>query len=319
MTSIINMFTNLNYLPKNEMVSPSLTQGSNYQKSQGILEHFAGLNINELNLSENGLTKESNNIIKTNDYSSQQNTIDELRQHYDETLQEYEKILEEIHSSTKNYFDRISSSNPYLGKNIQFTTGQIAYVTYQGVVKIYPNNNNLNGTSGANGCPKGNNVSINLPWLSEYSAPGITIPTEPPLITGTPMKKGQSCGLEGKNVFVNSLVSNPESSYMNCYNNIPQPTEIMFIPKMGPSNRESGFKSSASSVYNNDNNFTGPWNAFNRDVNSWWHTSGDPKALYNPNTGLYQGKNNINFINSSGQNINVKGEFLQINLPEPIP
>ena len=45
---------------------------------------------------------------------------------------------------------KFNNTNPYLGKNIQFTDGTIAYVTKQGVVKAYDKNNpnTINSTFG---------------------------------------------------------------------------------------------------------------------------------------------------------------------------
>lgn len=355
MTSITNMFLNFNYLTKMDsdtknieynkknidlsISTPALTQGNKFKKYQKNIkkdleenadelsgkEGFEGLNLNNLNLDANGLTKQSNNIVTKNDFSSGQKSIDTLRQQYDNTLKEYEKLIAQINGSTTGYLDRIDPSNPYLGKNINFTTGETAYVTQQGVVKLYPKNAQgiqdiLLGTVGKNGCPTGKTMAINLPWLSKYNSPGINIPSKPPLVTGTPMVKGQSCGNEGKNVFVNALVNNPESSYIGCYNNTPPATEIMFIPVMGSSSGTNGFKASASSVYNNDNNFTGAWRAFDNNVNTWWHSSiGNSNTTYNNSTGVYNGTNGYNFINPSGQKIYMKGEFLQIYLPNAFP
>jgi hypothetical protein len=246
MSSITNIFSNLNYLTKNELDKnndekkimnnfeesmPSLKQGNEYTNYQNKIiinleesneineiEGFEGINLNNLNLTADGLAKKSNTIIKNNDYSSQQQIIANLRLQYDKTLKEYEKIIATINNTTTGYIDRVNPSNPYLGKNIRFTTGQICYVSQQGVVKWYPNNDIYKSTSGLNGCPSSSEViSINLPWLSEYNSPGITIPSIPPLITGTPMVKGQSCGNEGKNIFVNTLMSHPDVKYIGCY------------------------------------------------------------------------------------------------------
>ena len=349
MTSITNMFSNLNYLTKNTSdekndedsknylsdTTPALNQGNKFKKYQKKIksnleenaaevsgtEGFDGINLDSLDLSADGLTKQSNNVITKNDYTSQQSTIANLRQQYANTLKEYENLIAKINSSTKGYLDRVNPSNPYLGKNISFTTGEIAYVTQQGVVKLYTKEI-LSATAGKNGCPTIQNISINLPWLSTYNSSGMTIPSKPPLITGTPMVRGQSCGNEGKNILVNSLVTKPDSSYVGCYNNIPPATEVMFIPVMGNSNQANGFAAYASSIYSGDNNFTGPWNAFDNNVNTWWHTSvGDSNTAYNDSNGIYTGTHSVSFINSSGQNTTEKGEYLQINLPNfnPIP
>ena len=350
MTSITNMFSNLNYLTKNTSnekidednkkdvsgTTPALNQGNKFKKYQKKIksnleenaaevsgqEGFGGIDLNKLDLSADGLTKQSNNVISKNDYTSQQATIDNLRQQYDNTLKEYEKLIAQINGSTTGYLDRVNPNNPYLGKNITFTTGEVAYVTQQGVVKLYSKDVLLDGTVGRNGCPTGTYVPINLPWIPDYNSSGVTIPSKPPLITGTPMQKGQSCGNEGKNVFVNSLVTNADSSYVGCYNNIAPATEVMFIPVMGNSNKANGFEAYASSIYANDNNFTGPWNAFDNNVNTWWHSStGNSNTAYNNSNGVYTGTNIVGFIDSNGQSTSAKGEYLQINLPNlnPIP
>jgi hypothetical protein len=319
--------------------TPALTQGNKYKKYQKKIkkhleenanelsgkEGFEGLNLNDFNLTADGLTQQSNTIITKNDSSSSQNSTDSLRQMYQDTLKEYEKLVAQIQGTTSGYLDRVSSNNPYLGKNIQFTTGETAYVSQQGIVKIYPKNANgfpdiLLGTAGKNGCPSGQYIIISLPWLPKYNVPGVTIPSKPPLVTGTPVEKGQSCGNEGKNVFVNTLVIKPESSYVGCYNNIPQSTEIMFVPVMGPSNSANGFTSFASSTYQNNNTFTGPWNAFDNNVNTWWHCNTDgPNTMYDSNTGVYTGANGVTFNGALGQGKKVKGEFLLITSPKLIP
>jgi hypothetical protein len=353
MTSITNMFSNLNYLTKNNLdekkyednkkkfseTTPALKQGKKFKKYQRKIksnleenaaevsgkEGFDGINFDKLNLSAHGLTTQSNNIISQNDFSSQQATIDNLRTQYDKTLKEYSDIIAQINGSTTGYLDRVNASNPYLGKNIIFTTGEVAYVTQQGVVKLYEKDSNgypdiLLGTVGKNGCPIGTDIPINLPWLPNYNSSGMTIPSKPPLITGTPMTKGQSCGNEGKNVFVNSLVTNPDSSYVGCYNNIPPSTEVMFIPVMTKSNFANGYSAYASSIYANNNNFTGPWNAFDNNVNTFWHSSfGDPTTAYNNSNGIYTGTRTVNFVGSNGQGTSAKGEYLQINLPNLVP
>jgi hypothetical protein len=349
------MFSNLNYLTKNSSdeknyeynkkdlsgTTPALNQGNKFKKYQKKIksnleenasvvsgqEGFGGINFDKLDLSADGLTKQSNNVISKNDYASQQATIDNLRQQYNNTLKEYENLIAQINGSTTGYLDRVNSNNPYLGKNIIFTTGEVAYVTQQGVVKLYEKDSNgypdiLLGTVGKNGCPIGSDIPINLPWLPNYNSSGMTIPSKPPLITGTPMTKGQSCGNEGKNVFVNSLVTNPDSSYVGCYNNIPPSTEIMFIPVMGNSNQANGYAAYASSIYSNNNDFTGPWNAFDNNVNTFWHSSvGDPNSAYDNSNGTYTGTHTVSFVNSNAQSTEAKGEFLQINLPNfsPIP
>jgi len=249
MTSISNLFSNFDDLTKKKSVTdsataytkhkytsnsptPALTQGERFKTYQKKIkknlvrnaeklsgkEGFLGIDLSQLNLSPNGLTKQSEKIIQNNNYSSQDDTISNLKQKYQNTLTQYNTLLAEISGSASSYVNRVNSSNPYLGKNVSFTTGQLCYVTQQGVVKWYPNPDILGSTAGLNGCPASSQVvQINLPWLSEYNTPGTTIPSKPSLVSGTPMTSGQSCGNEGVNVYVDEILNNPSATYQGCY------------------------------------------------------------------------------------------------------
>jgi hypothetical protein len=303
-------------------ITPSIKHGNIFKKyrTQTSIEEFSNIsnisniNLNKLYLKPTGLTKQSDSIISKHNYSSKQDTINTLRQNYDETKNEYEKLILEINHLNTNYLERTNPKNPYLGKNIQFSTGETAYVTYRGVVKLYPKTNMdiMNNTLGLNGCPK-DKIIVNIPWTKDYNIPGVDIPTTPPLITGTPMQQGQTCGNEGQNVFVNSLIDNLESVFINCYNNIPSTSEIMFVPKM-TSNNTNGFSASASSVFENNDNFTGPWKAFDRDINTWWHSSTDKTRLYDSNTGVYKGINEVTFVDSNKTSKKIRGETLTLSI-----
>jgi hypothetical protein len=249
MTSIANLFSNFDDLTKKKSVTdsataytkhkynsrnptPALTQGERFKNYQNKIkknlikkaeqltgkEGFKGIDLSELDLTPDGLTEQSEQIIQNNNYSSKQLTISNLQKQYQNTLTQYEKLLAEISGSVNSYVNRVNPANPYLGKNISFTTGKICYVTQQGVVKLYPNRKIFGSAAGLNGCPASSEVvKINLPWISEYNSAGVTISTNPPLVTGTPMTAGQSCGNEGVNVYVNELLNNPTIKYQGCY------------------------------------------------------------------------------------------------------
>lgn len=350
MTSIVNLFSNFNDLTKPKSVtdnvtdykananscnepSPSLSQGKKIKKYQGkiannlekrikksdLVEGFEGLK--DLSLSKNGLTQQTNNLLDKNDFTSQQQTLSNLKNDYQNTLNEYETLMSKISGNTTNYIDRVNPNNPYLGKVIQLQGGYFLYVTNQGVAKYIAQPDVYNQVSGKNGFPPaGQYTTLSISWDDSYNSPGATIPTTPPLITGTPVEIGQTVGNEGVNVFVNSLVKNPQSRYWACLNNIPAATEIMFVPKMTSSNSVNGYNTSASSVYLNDNNNFGPWNSFDQNVNTFWHTNTDSaNYLYDANTGQYTGTNRVSFTNSSGVQTTAKGEFLYIATPSQIP
>jgi hypothetical protein len=259
MTSIANLFSNFTDLVKPKSVtdcasdynknnpnpiSLSLNQGRKFNKYQGkiksnlakeatILSGVEG--FQQMNIKPgpgDTLTKQTLNVLQqTNVSQNQQQILANLRTEYASTMTDYEKLMATVSGGTSDYISRVSPNNPYLGKNIQFTTGNICYVTQQGVVKWYPNWDLYTSTAGLNGCPASSQVmQISLPWLPEYNTSGTIIPTNPALVSGTPMTDGQSCGNEGVNVYVNTMISNPVTSYQGCYaDNASPPSTMTFI------------------------------------------------------------------------------------------
>lgn len=72
---------------------------------------------------------------------------------YSNTLGQVSGLVQNYNNQNTSYLARVNSSNPYLNTNVSFTTGEICYVTNQGVVKWYPNPDIYNSTAGSNGCP----------------------------------------------------------------------------------------------------------------------------------------------------------------------
>jgi hypothetical protein len=361
MINIQNIFSNFDDLIKPKSVAdsataytkhkysmvnptPSLSQGDKFKKFQKkikrsletntLIEGFESNNhttnpfsqkVNRNDLSHTTLLDQTKNVLnQTHITTTQQSNLNNLKQQYDNILNQYNTLIAEISGESTDYINRVSNNNPYLNKNIVFTTGHVCYVTNQGIVKYIPTMDIWNSIAGINGCPSTSIlIQVNLPWLPEYNSPGVIIPTNPPLITGTYMETNQSCGYEGQNVFVNTLVENPTSSYIGCYNNKPPVTTIKFNPIMNSSNSSNGYYAYASSVYQNNNDFTGPWHAFDNDINTFWHSAADSddaiNHLYDINTGVYEGISGVTFINSSGQQVTMMGEYLQLNLPNLIP
>jgi len=238
-----------------------------------------------------------------------QKDLDELKQlqsQYDSLIQQYTDIQTKIGNSSLNTINRLGSNNPYFNKTIGFTTGHICYVTNQGVVKYIPSLEIWNSTN----VPK-DVISVNMPWDDSYNTPRTQIPTNPPLISGTNVQKGQSFGDEGNNVYASKLINNPTSSYVGCYNDKPSSINVNVVPVMNSSNNVNGFKSGSSSIYMNTNSSYGPWAAFDQNPNSFWHSEVSSGTNYNPTTGVYEGTNSINIVNVG----NISGEFLQIDMP----
>jgi len=340
MTSVLNLFSNFDDLSKKKTINdyaadfkevktsytPALTQGEKFKKYQGKIKKNLEKKIRKRkemegfdNFTENnnnGLLVQTKDVIQNNDYSSKQQTIDNLKKEYEGTLIEYKNLIYNLTGSTTKYINRVNTNNPYLGKTIQFTTGHICYVTQQGVAKWYPNADIWAKTAGKNGCPSPTiDFQVGLPWLDSYNVPGTIIPTTPTLISGTNMVAGQSCGNEGKNIFVSSLVNNPNSSFIGCYNNIPPSTDMIFVPKMNSSNSINNFNSSATSVYLGLNYECGPWAAFDRNPNTYWHSAVSNTNNYSSSTGIYEGIHYMNYKNFTGQPDTAKGEYIKMDLP----
>ena len=149
-----------------------------------------------------------------------------------DTLSNYSNTFNKITSKTQDYINRISSSNPYLNKFIRFTNGTIAYVTNLGVAKPIGSSNTYQSLLGKNGCPT-TIQDVPIEWASSYIA-GSIIPLNPTLVVGSAMPEGESCGNEGKNVVVSSLISkDATAAYQGCYQDA-SPSIMTFIGESPP-------------------------------------------------------------------------------------
>ena len=320
----------------NNLFDISLNQGKQFNNYQTKIKRSVTKNMPKSRtrtIKEGFVTSEQEKMVRPKDdgYTSvlenqergtrlvnsvNQKDVDELQQlqaKYNDLIQQYTSIQKSIGDSSLATIDRLSENNPYLGKNLLFTDGTVVYVTNQGIAKPYTSQEIFDNTAGKNECPK-DLMKLNIPWSASYIK-GAIIPTNPQLIVGSNMVSGQSCGNEGKNVYASKLINNPTSDYVGCYNDKPAATDINLIPIMGSTNEVNGFSASASSVYQNNNDFAGPWCAFDNNVNTWWHSSLDSGFTYDSTTGQYKGNSSLNIIDSNGQSINVPGEWLQIVFP----
>ena len=160
-----------------------------------------------------GASQQSQQVLsQTQITSSQAQSYESLKQEYLSTLAKYDLILKQIHENAAKYLARVNPKNPYLNKTIQFSTGQTFYVTNQGIAKYVQSQSIWNST----GIPT-NVVNIKIPWNDSYLNPGTSIPTKPPLVTGTYLTKNEVIGNEGTNVYVNQGLYDPSYSYIGCY------------------------------------------------------------------------------------------------------
>ena len=237
----------------NDKSSPSLLQGNKFDKYQNKIkknlektnkslftEGFNGMS--GLDIKPNGLTSETINAIQKNSTNFQeQQALNVLMQKYQNTLTQYENLLNEINGTTSGYLNRVNPSNPYLGKTVGFTGGggQIGYVTSQGVFKYIPSIQIFNSVNIPTTI-----TPLNIPWNNAYATSGTAIPTNPPLVSGTPVQEGQSFGNEGSNVYVDQLLpSNVSPTYMGCYATNSSNNNMIFIggtPPLTEGNLQNG-------------------------------------------------------------------------------
>ena len=199
-----------------QSVSPALKQGRQFNKYQNRIDKDLEGSTNELAGKEgfHGLTEQTKAVINNNNFSNQQQNIDNLREEYKRATDEYKTAMSKISGNLSSYIERVSASNPYLNKNVQFTTGETGYVTNQGIFKCIPSQKIWDSVKIST-----NYINLNIPWVDKYAIPGAEISTNPPLIVGSDMKYGQSVGNEGSNVFVNNIINNPSFETLGCYNN----------------------------------------------------------------------------------------------------
>jgi hypothetical protein len=218
---------------KHEKVVKSNTDNSNVSLYQGINFKLYQEKIKNAVEKKEGFTT---NISNTNTSNS---IIQNLKNEYNKTLNDYNNAVSKYNEHAKtsetiysDYVQRVSSKNQFLNKVIRFNTGQLYYVTKQGVAKYIPNKAILQSISGKNGCPitSGNYIDITIPWIHDYSIEGRQIPTNPSLIVGKNMKMNESCGFEGSNVFVNRMLpSVPTPNYVGCYQDNETKPTMTFI------------------------------------------------------------------------------------------
>lgn len=302
MTSIANLFSNFNDLVKPKSVtdnasdynknnsnpiSLSLNQGRKFKKYQKKIEDnleekaviLSGVEGFQQPIIKPGpddtLTKQTIDVLeKTNISRKQQQTVENLRTEYASTMTQYEKLLSTITGGTTDYINRVSPNNPYLGKVIQLQGGAIFYVTNQGVAKYIPSMDIYDAVAGKNGFPaKGQFTQVSIPWSSSYSNQGATLPTKPQLITGTPVQVGQSVGNEGSNVYVNTMISNPTTSYKGCYaDNASTPSTMTFIGGSPPPPNTVSIVNGNFSEPQLSNNSYAAYTGTNTAVPGWYFT-----------------------------------------------
>jgi hypothetical protein len=185
-------------------------------------------NIFENYENSNGNGNENGNV----NIESIESEVKDLQVQFNSLLDQVNIAKMQLNDSYKQYGESIDGAkNPYLNKNIHFSDpeagGSIGYVTNQAEIKWFGDGDIYHGSIGKNGCPT-ELVEADFPFSKELWKGGYT-KSNPKLMIGTPMTKGQSCGNEGKNVFVDKLISNLKTTFKGCFGDNPEKRTMTFI------------------------------------------------------------------------------------------
>ena len=308
------------------MNSKSINQGVLFNKSKNkqnkqSKQRFEGLDNMNMDPHNNVIQEEvirDKNTNRSDDKDMEQ--LLQMQAQFAKLVAQYQKTHTAMESTGLANIARISSTNPYLNKYLAWSdpsaNGTIMYVTSQGVAKPYTSWDIYESTWGVNGCPESTSIiTVDLPWSTSYGVPGTIIPLTPSLIAGTPMTANETCSNAGKNVYASTLISNPTSSYIGCYNNQPPLEMVYIVPSMGNSGKVDGFAAYASSTYKNNYTTYGPWAAFDHNTDTFWNSSDDSTYAYDATTGVYLGTSAIPVKTKNSGTQTIKGEYIQINMP----
>uniref|UniRef100_A0A6C0DTD3 Apple domain-containing protein n=1 Tax=viral metagenome TaxID=1070528 RepID=A0A6C0DTD3_9ZZZZ len=213
--------------PQDSEINKALKQGKEFKKYQKKITRSLNSKIVEgFSTQPTHYAEKSQNVLDQNKLNAAEVAeLEELKKQYNFLQTRVQELQKHEMGTTQTYLDITNPNNKYHNNNINFTQGPgWAYVTNKGTAKAIVNNDILSSISGQNGCPSNIiNVSSSGP---NYTTPGHTLELSPPVITGTPIQKNQSCGNEGNNVYVNAILpASTQANYTGCYtDNLSAPT-----------------------------------------------------------------------------------------------
>lgn len=133
--------------------------------------------------------------------------LKQLEGKFNGLLSKYSTMHKSLMDDAKGYLATTASLDNNLNTNLQLGNNEMGYVTNKGYYKKYASNEDYEATAGKNGCPS------NFTSVDETNPEAMS----PPLMVGTPMKRGQSCGNEGTNVYVDRASDPGQPTYVGCY------------------------------------------------------------------------------------------------------
>ena len=206
------------YLNSDENTGPLIAGANVISESKNII-------VDATNMANASITKGKKSIMEGFDNGPvnkinerEMNEMNTMRTEFQRELANYNNLKKQIMDNTTSYLEASRGAN---SRNVSID-GKYGYVNQAGLFKEYTNETIANETSGKNDCP----ANWSSAPTSRNSFPNDftnqlfeSIPGNPPLINGLPMRSGQACGNEGKNVFV-SQVAPTQKSYLGIYQSV---------------------------------------------------------------------------------------------------
>lgn len=204
-----------------DLINELMNNDDNPEKKMNI-EGFIGYDLPpNVNKNQTQYEKQSLETLSNSTLTSKQLTeINDMKKQYNYLVDQYNDTYGKMKTYVDSFVKRIDPSNPYLNSNI-LIDGHYGNVTNLGSVEWYNSKDDFDKTAGNNGCPASNKIKSvpNVKWATYMTQAGSELPTNPALdVSSVKAVKGQSCGYEGKNVYVSSISnSNNISSFQGCY------------------------------------------------------------------------------------------------------
>ena len=203
--------------------------------NESIMENFSGMSDDNKYLDPGQIILKKQDGVGGPVIKKNLDDFEELKQmklEYFRVLQKYNGIYDNLMKDTKSYLESVSDKNSNKFKDGMFTNGAYGYITNRGVFKQYANPTAVNNTGGKNNCPSawsGNSNNLGDEIDSVNTGEFIDIPNNKPLMKGTQMVSGQSCGNEGQNIYVVESSKTSGGNYIGCYN----PTGMSYQSDLG--------------------------------------------------------------------------------------
>jgi hypothetical protein len=271
---------NLGLSPANPATNPYNAQNVTLQQINNQIQSLNNQNKLQAYNPKNPLnnlttySKQSEAVVSQNKLTDADiANLKSLTSEYNQLVQEYNQAQTSVMNNADNeVLSMNSTTNPYLGQNLEISGGQVYYITNAGIAQpydeyspiqlqnYYQNNPQmlkyLSSTSNNTNTPTTVN-STSAINATVYDSDGTNyISTTPAMQVGNPKIYGYSSGYEGTNVYSNNSqpLSFTDASYSGCYNFNASQQQLMPLAP-GSSNNNYTFQTCQQVAYDSGSGY----------------------------------------------------------------